>query len=384
MADPVIKHVSTIAELATAFNTSASAAWGRTIYIDNDLDFNNEGYYYHTNNFFFASWNSNSFENGSNRTIDGGIYDENQILQGNRKLTNIYMYPNSSLFQITYSVSNADATNSITIKNIDFEMILNQSSLLYVIYSPSSYKNGSTVITFENCNFNMKIARSSNRAPFCDCDISNGYAMNFRSQVKFINCTANIEFCNKYVETQNLFGVLTHLTGNSNYSYSGYSNVPLVFESCEFRIRTNASNQTINLAYVPSGGSGYYDSEAIVYVNNCAFFLNSDYNVNGSTGLYMTGSTSGRCYIFNSFFAAFAATPDGTIEADHKVKICFSVSSTYKCLIQYSFYDKERVTKYDPNNYGLVSGSSLYDLTTAECKSESKLKQIGFLFATET
>lgn len=80
----------------------------------------------------------------------------------------------------------------------------------------------------------------------------------------------------------------------------------------------------------------------------------------------------------NSFFAAFAETADATIDPNYRSIIKFK--DDFATAV---FYDSDRLVQQWIAS-STEKGEAHYALTTAECKSESKLREIGFLFATES
>ena len=355
-----------------------------TCRIMNDLDFNEEGFWYHPDSIFLdMALNRNYMGNaGSQRNyiIDGGRYEEDpvthaQVLVGNNALTNIYTYPNSVVLRPTGMSNNY--CNGITIKNLDFEAVLNQS----VLFNGSS---GWGPVIFENCNFNLKIVGypklaingQQNAAIFYySCAGSSGSVNS--GHLRFVNCTFNIEIVGS--PERKFMGLMT---GSGNLAYAGIS-ASVVVDACEFRIKnmTNDCGFCIygnTATFAPASGSGDPTS---VYINNCAHFLNNYlYEVNANNCFYLECNkpSTNRTTIMNSFVAAFADTADGTIDPAYRSKlICKSDFATG------FFYDSDRIVhEFASGNSEM--GNPHIALTTAECKSESKLREIGFLFATES
>ena len=369
-------NVTTIPQLASAFNGTITVDDDYVINILNDLDFNNDGYYYHESNFFSRKISSSN----CSLTVDGGQYETDPstgqtVLVKNSVLSNIYMYPRTAFFYINTDKGGSWSFEA-NFKNIDFEVVVNQSSIFGIKeYATLSGYGSQVYMTFENCNFNIKVA---NNASYVLFDGTNFEARGEKSLTrwKFINCTFNIEYCNSNTDIAVLTS--THRTAYINPpTYNGYSDICSIFESCEFRIKSNVSGLKIRLC-----ADNNVNKTCATYINNCAFFLNSYYNVSNHSMLQFTYTTNTLSYIYNSFFAAFADTPDGTIDPDYQFELHFSFNNSWQARAFCCFYDKQRLKL--ANDVSLYSGSSLYDLTTAECKSEAKLKEIGFLFATET
>lgn len=355
-----------------------------TCRIMNDLDFNEEGFWYHPDSIFLdMALNRNYMgQQGAQRTyiIDGGRYEEDpvthaQVLVGNNALTNIYTYPNSVFMRPSLMGNNYCI--GLTIKNLDFEAVMNQS----VLFNGTS---GWGPVIFENCNFNLKIVgypKSSingqmNAAMFYySCSGSQTSANS--GHLRFVNCTFNVEIVSS--PERKFMGLMT---GQGSLSYAGIS-AAVVVDACEFRIK----NMTNDCGFCIYGnGSSFSPAPASgdsinIYINNCAHFLNNYlYEVNANNYFYLENNnvSSYKTTIMNSFVAAFADTADGTIDAAYRSKlICKSDYATA------FFYDSDRIVhEFSGNNS--EKGNPHIALTTAECKSENKLREIGFLFATES
>jgi hypothetical protein len=338
-----MREITDITELVN-FIQYNYAADDNIVHANFDFDFNNEGWYYHTTDFFV-------FNNEITTILDGGLYENGQLVR-NHVFSNAYMYPNSYFIKAT----TIGATR--TVRNFDFEIVTNNS---YVYGIETTQSNAQINFVFENCNFNIKVS-----------NISNAKALFYgREATKFINCTFNIEIASALSSECFLF----QSSDGGSVSYSGYVNIVLIFESCEFRIKNNIKNFDITLFKAV-----YSYSYKNTFVNNCAFFLNNYIFETGTSKIKFSDSGSspaGNIFI-NSFIAAFADTDNGTIPSEYRVTadLTYFNGNLLTC-----FYDKDRINVYDANERSVPT---LYALTTAECKSENKLKEIGFLFATES
>lgn len=387
MAELIRTEVRTVHQLYDELCVAGDNLNGRLeCHIMNDLDFNEEGFWYHPEGNFFnvdmsRNYASDRVPDHDYYLLDGGRYQTDpvtnqQILVGNNALTNIYTYPNCSVFSWSIRATNNYLTKVI-IRNLDVEAVMNQSMLF-------SFP-GAGVVQFENCNFNIKIVGFPNQdiagfsagscAMFAQNTSTNSTPA-YQNGLRFINCTFNVEIV---TSPSNKIGYL--MVSGGKAAYSGIS-CALALDACEIRIKNMTSDCHYGIfgtgiSFQDSGGIG-----ASVYYNNCAFFFNN-YKEPGQSvdhleytlTNYNSNATANVFRLMNSFIAAFAETADGTIEPSLKSNVVLK-----RPTITTSFYDKNRINAIA---YGTVSGD-LYDLTTAECKSESKLREIGFLFATES
>ena len=386
----IVTEVRTLAELKRELEDTDNINNRLECRIMNDLDFNEEGFWYHPEPpyFFNINMKRNDDQDAENYDpnhryylIDGGKYEEDpithaQVLVGNNALTNIYTYPNSVIFSqnsngIHYLI------RGITIKNLDFEAVLNQSCMF--VFRPAYGP-----LVFENCNFNLKIigypknnieSSGSNPSIFYYSCIGT-VASEKSGHLRFVNCTFNVEITGS---PERKFCGLLDATGILSYSDISAS---VVIDACEFRIK----NMTDDCSFSILGNSAALPtqrntgSNANFYVNNCAFFLNNYKPVNDNN-IYLpfnNNTSSCRNTIMNSFFAAFAETADAAIDSDYRSIIKFK--DDYATAV---FYDQDRLVQ-QWFNASAERGQAHYALTTAECKSESKLREIGFLFATES
>lgn len=313
------------------------------ICIDNDLDFNNEDFYYHDDHFFKIYLPKKSVTNSV-------IFDGQ-----NHTLTNIYVLSNKSFF---YATSNTGATDFI-IKNATFEVVLNSFSRMASMQGGNSY----TTI-YKNCIFNIKT--------ISDLDyIFYKYYMGFDERNVFINCIFNIE-CN--------------VLSNFSICYSSSScNRPLAIESCEFRIKIiNANpNCTITLSY--SGATG---TTAGSNFNNSLVFVNNYSNELVTIRLIYDNNTYSDSSIVKSFINNFISAFDGVAADVNKVDLDLTVNkSSYARLSASFFIDTDCVSisshlqeLADTTYPGLIN---LIPLTTTESKSPTEMAAKGYVFASE-
>lgn len=369
----IVSHVSTIKELVAA-TSSTDASGYKEIYLEADLDFNNEDYYYHPTDFF---WTKGVL------TIDGGVY-ENGIVTRNHTLTNAYVFPKYSFMVIDMLSYGGTQYMSCNLKNIDFEVVLNNAYFLYHIYDNSmNYASKPFKSKIENCNFNIKVTNIKDATSVL-CNYASSNSAGNARQLLFVNCTFNIEITSSNVSQFSIF----EAKRASGLEYSGYPSISFAFESCEFRIKNTCSNMTLNIFKRDSGSSGT-NYQQNFFFNNCAFFLNNYYQPTGTSEIWLLSNASSQGWAaysyawgYNSFFASFADTPDGTIDPDYKIKLLLEKNSWQQINLSSVFVDIDRInlSTVDPTKYS----SSFFMLHTSECKDETKLRQIGFLFATES
>ena len=240
--------ISTINELMTSLTKTGN---NKSIVIDNDLDFNNEDYYYHPNT--FINTDSNPFT----------LYGQNN------SFTNIYCINNC--FMNIVATSNSQG---YTFQDLTFEAVLNNTNFI-ITSSFSTYTLGD--ITFKNCIFNIKTLNS--------LEYIFNFSKTYSRNINFISCVFNVEI---YTTTQH-----TYLFG-TNFSDNNYK---IMIESCEFKIKNKSGK---NVTILKNTKSYTYQC---VHIDNSAFFLQGD---NPTTSLAETNFISGISSILtNSFFASF-------------------------------------------------------------------------------
>lgn len=372
----IVSHVSTIKELYTATNKNDTSGY-KEIYLEADLDFNNEDYYYHPTDFF---WTKGVL------TIDGGVY-ENGVVTRNHTLTNAYVFPKFSFMVVDALQYNYEYAMTCNLKNMDFEVVLNDGYFLFLICNNNGYTVRQPFSSrIENCNFNIKMANIRN-ATSIFCNGGTYTARENGKQVVFVNCTFNIEITSSNVSEFSIFEARTAV----GLAYSSFNAVSFAFESCEFRIKNLCSNMRLNIfkrGYAEQDAGYYPYNQENFYFNNCAFFLNNYYQPTGISQIWLLNETgegwgvSNHVWGYNSFFASFADTPDGTIDPDYKVRLLCNKSTRQQIDLSSVFVDIDRINLSAASNP--TYSSSFFQLHTSECKDETKLRQIGFLFATES
>ena len=315
------------------------------ICIDNDLDFNDEDFYYHNDNFLNIA-----LPNGKAKsvTFDGQ----------NHTLTNMYMLPQKSFFYVTdgYDSGYID----FVIKNTTFEIVLNSFAKMMTLLSHRSN------LTFRNCIFNIKSISSLNSIFYKNKDRNSDWGTN-----SFVNCIFNIE-CN--------------CLSNFNVLYAGTDRGVIGnIESCEFRIKIihATPNHTITLVYNTITDIFKNDnfSNSLVFVNNYSNELVTiklvyDNNTNASSS-YIKSFT-------NNFISAF----DGVSADANKVSLDIEVAKGSLTTLSSSFFidtDCVSISSHlqelaDTTYPGMIN---LIPLTTAESKSPTEMAAKGYVFAQE-
>lgn len=242
----IVTEVRTLAELKRELEDTDNINNRLECRIMNDLDFNEEGFWYHPEPPYFFDINMarNDLQDPANYDpnhryylIDGGKYEEDpithaQVLVGNNALTNIYTYPNSVIFK-QHGNDTYHLAGGIKIKNLDFEAVLNQSCMF--VFKEAAFGP----LVFENCNFNLKIIgypknniESSGANPpifFFDC--SGSVASGRSGHLRFVNCTFNVEITGS---PERKFCGLLDATGSLSYANISAS---VIIDACEFRIK---------------------------------------------------------------------------------------------------------------------------------------------------
>lgn len=313
------------------------------ICIDNDLDFNNEDFYYYNDHFFKIYLPQKSKTNSV-------IFDGQ-----NHTLTNIYVLSNKSFFYAT----SANGATTFIIRNTTFEVVLNSFSRMVSDVTGDSHN-----VIFKNCIFNIKSISN------LDYIFYKYYIINTEKHV-FINCIFNIE-CN----------VLSNF--NICYCGSDYSNSGAEVESCEFRIKIISANPncTITLLYntVRARSNNDNFNNSLVFVNNYSnelvkikLFHNTTYNDGGSVKSFI-----------NNFISAF----DGVTADVNKVDLDIDLSKDSSTRLSASFFidtDCVSISSHlqelaDTTYPGLIN---LIPLTTTESKSPTEMAAKGYVFASE-
>lgn len=318
------------------------------ICIDNDLDFNDEGFYYHNDNFLGITLPEISVTNSV-------IFDGQ-----NHTLTNIYLLSQKSFFYIVTSNSNY---SSLIIQNATFEIVLNSFSRMITI---TSNAGGAYHSIFKNCIFNIKSIAD------LDCIFYRKY--NSSSNISFINCIFNIE-CNLI---SNFKICLADATGNGIID----------IESCEFRLKILHANPncTITLVYNNASGNSSKNTNfnnSLVFVNNYSNELVTIKLVH-DTNTYSWGSDTYKKSFTNNFISAF----DGVSAEENKVSLDIDVAKNSTTTLSSSFFidtDCVSISSHlqelaDTTYPGMIN---LIPLTTAESKSPTEMAAKGYVFAQE-
>lgn len=343
-------NVGTCAEFISALNSLSD------INITADLDFNEDPYYRQTGNF------ANLLVSGAARTINGN----------NHTLSNIYIRPQKCFIKgdITHNYG-----NSVTFNNLKFEFITNNSTLIH-------FKNNKAyTLNFNNCEFNCRAYSLGNTGddypPIMNVTgVGAGVGDNYTQQLKCTNCVFNI-----YISTS--FGNNYCILRSENDNPNEYTADLTRFESCIFKIR-NGSDKRLTII----------KCKAIkTTISNSAIFYNDVGNVKptyeeNSTSTLGKIDTDSSCTFANSYIAAF-----GDVPSDEKPIFLFVERNAddYASYITTSFYDKNKI-KMGLNCYrGYWNirfpiedyANGMKGLTTTECKSSSKLSEIGYIFCEE-
>ena len=319
-----------------------------TICIDNDLDFNNEDFYYYDDDFL-------NIEIPHSAWISGIVFDGQ-----NHTLTNIYLLSSKSFFNITCANINY-CDIPLTIKNTTFEAVLGSFSRLF--YLDFAHRS---IVTFRNCIFNIKTISD------LDYIFNKNNSANKNYYMQFINCIFNIE-CS-------LFNNFTIAISRSTYAC-------VKIESCEFRLKIIKANagHSITLAYNSISGNNNDNlsnfNNSLIFVNNYSnelvtVILYHDTNVNSNTSLIKS--------LVNNFVSAF----DGVSASNNKVELDLEISKGSSLTITSSlFIDTDCVSissqlqELADTTYPVLV--NLIPLTTAESKSSTKMAEKGYVFAQE-
>ena len=311
----------------------------------NDLDFNNEHYWYKEENFFYCNHIS-VFENTPIKTENKNFY------LNNKTLSNIYLYDGIKAFVLDSYDRGTNTTYTINFYDGTFEVVSNFGTLFE--YGESTLPSGSgnnnkliTVLQFNNCIFNVKSLGADghlNKQPRTLFQNSKQCSI----KLKFINCVFNIEYTPKCVDTSGII-------------ISRSSSDEIRIESCEFRIRDRSYSRYGSSV---NGVIAYAYSQKLIANNNVIFYdvsasLLSSYTL---SLWYCTSSSNASCS--NNFLAAFD---------NYSTPINFN--SIHNSSI---FYDNEKFT----DTTG--SGTVVVGLSTADCKNEQALEAAGYVFAYES
>lgn len=362
-------HVSTIDDLFTLLKDFTDL--DKTIFIDNDIDFNDTDYWNKDANFCTIPYTDKSVL--YTITINGQ----------NHSLTNIYLYPGRSFIAINAPTGSSSTASvglvKLNLKNIKFEVMSNSS--YFIRYIPR--------LDFDNCQFNMKLY---------------GITGNTMFYCRGANIPASV------VATNTLFNIYINSTG-SGFSYTGSTNYGQVMKieyeyngSTSLRIESSVikiQNRTPYAlgCYAKYGMfycDGYYSQNTII--NNSAIFYNDvgntkpNYSTDMSLYKYIcitnqgyTGNSPNKCMTktINSYFASFGTPSNKPIIAVS----FYNSSANPRTEISSCFFDNDKLACYYHTGSGMTKIDKSYgcaQLTTAQCKDPDALSEAGFIFAEET
>lgn len=380
-------HVTTVAELKTAFDAYISQPEPVIVEIDNDLDFNDSNYYRYDGDFFFLGENNQPF------TINGNGHT----------LANIYLFPNRALIRyFAYTVVQP------TINDLKFEVVSNNASIVrhqnWIGYGGDRCAQW----IFNRCTFNTKIYSATNPLFVFYTPVSGGSS----AIMGFVNCIFNlyISGINKNQagssDTADYYwDIFRYEHINYNYNYDGC----IIVSGCMFNIR-NATNKFIMLVR-PNNRA---NNAKVVFDNNAIFYSDigleqpdyitfetmqygaGDYGRNHHILPYETKdvTTIQNCYIAQ-FDQYMNLNPDFEKPVFSLFMRGIGTSTTdVGNKIMTSFYDKDKIVAYQlysiANYSGLVGGGKvdnlngvLSALTTSQCKDAIALGSVGYIFSQE-
>ena len=349
MAD-FTSNITTIASLKDAFEhvpTQEEAGTDSVVNyeytLQNDLDFNNEHYWFKESDFFYCNHIS-IFE-------DTTIFTENKTFYLNNKtISNIYLYEGIRLFTLDPYDKTVDTTYNLTFYDGTFEVISNNGTIfdLCVSQLPSGAGSNNKLITnvmFKNCVFNVKVLHNK-----ADSNITVPYTLfqNSKSantgdiRLQFVNCVFNIEFTPACT-----------ISGSIIWTRSIYS---VSFQSCEFRIKDRSTSRSnYNNPIIAFGGS------TKVIASNNIIFYDTDTEWSSNISIFYAGSTATTT---NNFLASFYTYTN-------PIAVDFSYNNSI-------FYDSDKFSRYN------TTGTVVVGLPTADCKSVAALEAAGYVFANES
>ena len=337
---PSSVNVSTAAELAD--NAADNNYAYKDITIVNDIDYNIDPYYMWNNDFINCVPDTLYINGGYTVTEDGKEVSKRHIL------SNIYVQPNKIF------IKNSAGCNR-EIKNLEFEVILN-NAMFYDAYNKA---NNGSVTKFINCVFNIRVYNLGSNPVF---------RLGRYTEDDFINCVFNIYITN----AADIKPCIFKATDNAGHIFDYY-----LFESCIFKIRNSSK-----MFYCIFNA----DQTDAPYLDNCAIFLN---DINGHPS-YDSGYVSGHGWnslgingnnkslkMNNSYIASFGQS-DGT-----KIRICVGDNRNS---LPYSscFCDSDKINPVvHSGGYSTFDTNVISRLTTEQCKTPSKLSEIGYIFCEE-
>jgi hypothetical protein len=346
-----MSNITTIAELKEAWEyvppkDTTDAIVTNNYTLMNDLDFNNEHYWYKEENFFYCNHIS-IFEDTPIKTENKNFY------LNDKTLSNIYLYDSIKAFVLDSYDKGTNTTYNINFYDGTFEVVSNFGTLFE--YGESTLPSGAgnnnnltTILQFNNCIFNVKSLGADGHVNLQPRTLfQNSKACKIK--LKFINCVFNIEYTPKCVNTS---GIIVSRSSSDETR----------IESCEFRIRDRSTSR-----YTASNGNAviaYAYSQKLTANNNVIFYDATASLLSTYTVRLWYNSSSSAASCSNNFLAAFD---------NYSTPINFD--STHNNSI---FYDNEKFT----NTTG--SGTVVVGLSTANCKDEQALEAAGYVFANES
>lgn len=348
MAD-FTSNITTIASLKDAFEhvpTQEEAGTDSVVNyeytLQNDLDFNNEYYWFKESDFFYC--------NHTNIFADTTILTENKTFYLNNKvLSNIYLTKGIRLFALTPYDTTENSSHTITFYDGTFEVISNDGTIFDVcattLTNPGSNKLTSNII-FKNCVFNVKllhnVADSNNStAPKTLFQSSKSVTQNTGNiNTQFVNCVFNIEYTPACTDS-----------GSMMWIY--YANASI--QSCEFRIKDRSTSRSSYSAPLCC-----HSNKKVTFNNNIIFY-DTDTVWQNSIKLLYTGTNVDTS---NNFLGSFY---------------------TYNTPVTINFTDMQSIF-YDSDKFSRESssGTVVVGLSTTDCKSAAALEAAGYVFANES
>ena len=351
----------------TAYN---NAITDTTIKVIGDIDFNRGQYSDWENNFFIGI--DNNMIGNITTTLDGS-WEDSQGNTQNRTISNIFLYPDKSLFY-----SGTSRSNILNCKNLTFEVVSNGG------YMYNSYQK----CTFENCIFNVRLY-SHKHIQFY------GYMGSNRTGgfLSFKNCVFNF-----YITTcieNDIPWFRTKVTTSGSVIY------PVIIKSCIFKIR-NATDKFITLVENDGGSCPAKIYNSAIFYNDVGA-VQPPYSKTKDGNNYMKNchhimfpeSTTTDNKIMNTYISSFDYYPLPTgfvkpiiLAFNYNTSGGSSASSKIPIIVSTSFYDGSKIDVYMNDTYNNTAPLDNYTgcltkLTTAQCKDPAKLSEIGYLFSEE-
>ena len=330
-----------------------------TVYIDNDLDFNDENCYYINNT------QLNFYIKVSSPYYASYYYYTSVFIDGQGKtLSNIYQPGTIFMSFVPHGEDGYTGVN-LTVQNITFESFSTNNCFFYTnqLFASNNRLNSSTM-RFQNCIFNIKAIEFDKLF-----DMGNGGP----GTIYFINCIFNIEIAN----TSKSVMTLIRARGN------------LFCESCEFRlniINGVENTLTINLLDVGTSNSSAY---AKATLNNAIVFVNKVYTktvvinpIYSECTAELSDFVDNNLKQINNFFIASF----GQVDSNNKIKLDSNSASTDWYVKKMSIYMDSDKIELTSNFQSLISDHPtgayiINQLTTSQCKNLIDLESAGYIVA---